>query len=138
MMMYETVNRINFVQSDKGSERIEIIGNGQGVVNEVQQQIEFHFDSFNQSLGSINEVTTDSGIQPDIGNSSRIFDELLEQQIIIEKRVQPQRTRKSAIPTNEMMQEDPTSFNEAMEYEESNYLKEAMLNELNSMQMNSV
>lgn len=38
----------------QGSERIEIAGNGQGVVNEVQQQIEFHFDSFNQSLGSIN------------------------------------------------------------------------------------
>ncbi|KAM0968159.1 hypothetical protein TB1_015836 [Malus domestica] len=150
-----------------GTFGIQTTENDGGVINITQQQIEFNIDNFDHSMSGVGldfhavtssqilgglpgqQVRMENSEQPDIGTSSQPTRELIEPQATTERRILPARTRKSAISSDyvvylqeiemcEGMQDDPVTFYEAMETQQSNYWRDAMIDELRSMQTNNV
>ncbi|KAM1000142.1 hypothetical protein ACFX2A_006927 [Malus domestica] len=150
-----------------GTFGIQTTENDGGVINITQQQIEFNIDNFDHSMSGVGldfhagtssqllgglpgqQVRMENSEQHDIGTSSQPTRELIEPQATTERRILPARTRKSAISSDyvvylqeiemcEGMQDDPVTFYEAMETQQSNYWRDAMIDELRSMQTNNV
>ncbi|KAM2466388.1 hypothetical protein PS1_008320 [Malus domestica] len=104
--------------------------------------IEFQLNDFVQP-------TYENAMTEAARSSSQTGNQLIKCQANVKRRLLPPRTRKSAIPDdylvylqkmeiNEDIIDDPMTFDHVMQYEQSQLWKNAMLEDMNSMQVNGV